>query len=79
MAKETKFSFETTGGTVTTTIRQTSDGSTVVIEKGPGYYRSIHENQKSDRDVCVHDHNPDGSEDKTWYDKSGNFKKTEHY
>ncbi len=70
---------QTSCGEVKLTSYQTADGSTTVIEEGSDYYRSIHENQGNDRDICVHDHNSDGSEDKTWYDKNGNYKKTEHY
>ena len=68
----------TEGGTIHLSSHETAAGTTR-IEKGDDYKRSIHENQNCDRDICVHDHNPDGSEDKTWYDKDGNYIKSEHY
>jgi hypothetical protein len=79
MSKSWCRTIETSEGEIHLTSYQTADGSTTVIESGPGYYRSIHENQTNDRDLCVHDHNEDGSESKTWYDKDGNFVKTEDY
>jgi hypothetical protein len=60
---------ETTDGDVVLCSYTTSDGSSTDIEKGSNYYKSQHNNETNDKDVCVHNHNSDGTEDKTWYAK----------
>ncbi len=82
MSKNSQYwskTIETEGGTVKLSSHKTADGSTTDIEEGPDYYRSQHNNETNDRNVCVHDHNSDKSETKTWYDKEGNLLKQEHY
>lgn len=80
MSDKRKITLQTNQGKLTLTSYETPAGTTRIEKlEGSDYYTSIHENQKSGRDYCIHDHNEDGSEDKTWYDRDGNFRKTEHY
>ncbi|MCU0104455.1 hypothetical protein N7603_02140 [Acholeplasma vituli] len=69
---------ETTEGPVELSSYTTSDGSTNDIEKGSDYYKSQHNNESNDRDVCLHDHNSDGTEDKTWFAKSDDESSKKH-